>query len=306
MPTIPTSTHAYFERATRDFKSLRAEAEKLQTQIDSGERLTRSSDDPVAASRLRALSRLQQFADVDKANAGRVTADLSLADKALQDIATAVTRAQELATQAANETLTSDQRQAIAAELDQIHAQLFSLSNTNDTGGHALFGGETDGPAYTLDAGGNAVYVGTGSAAELPLGDGQTVTRSITGPQFLNFTNSAGNPTDLMATVKALSDALKGGPDPTGSARTAIADLGSGLDTFTTSQAVIGTRLAWVETTDNRRVDLAELRSSEEADIGGTDLSLAIVKLQETTLVLQASQASFTQLSNLSLLDKLR
>lgn len=306
MPIVSTSTGAFFERARADMKGLRSQAETIQAQLSSGNKLNRSSDDPVAASRLRALSRLEALTSIDTSNAQRASADLTLADAAMSQMGDALIRVQELASQAANGTITADQRSAIATELDQIGANLLSLSNARDSTGHALFGGESAGDAYQLDAAGNAIYVGTAATGTLPLGDGQSVTRSMTGPEFLNFTDAQGNATDLMATVKALSDALKGGvADPAGAARDALGTLASGLDTLTTGQTVVGTRMAWIELTGERRMDLSEMRATEEADLGATDMASSIARLQETLLVLEASQSSFSKLSGLNLFDQL-
>ena len=51
MTMISTSTSAFFERSTQGIGTLRARAEELQTQLSKGQKLSRSSDDPVAASR---------------------------------------------------------------------------------------------------------------------------------------------------------------------------------------------------------------------------------------------------------------
>lgn len=306
MPILSTSTSAFYERARSDMKTLRSQAETMQSQLSSGQRLTRSSDNPVAASRLRALSRLETLSQIDTANASRASADLSLADAALNDMADALIRAQELATSAASATLTDTQRKAIGEELTQLNATLLSLANARDSSGHALFGGETGGDAYSLDASGNAVYVGTIGTGTLPLGEGQNVARSMTGPQALSFTDANGSQTDIMAVIKTLADALSSASaDPAGAAKDALTGLQSGLDTLTTAQTVVGTRLAWIDLTDQRRIDLQELRGSEEAEIGDTDLALTIATLQETMTVLEASQASFTRLASLSLFSQL-
>jgi flagellar hook-associated protein 3 FlgL len=306
MTTISTSTGAFFDKSRTDMKSLRSQAESLQSQLSSSSRLDRSSDNPVAASRLRSLSRQETLSQIDTANASRANADLTLADSAMSDMADAIIRAQELATQAASSTLTGEQRSAIGTELEQINQNLLALSNARDSSGHALFGGETSGDAYKLDASGKATYVGTGAPEELPLGEGQSVTRSMTGPQFLSFTGKNGSATDVMATVKALSDALKTGSATGAAASDALADLQTGLDTLSTGQTVVGTRLAWIELTGERRTDLSQLRSTEQADIGGTDIASTMARLQETLTVLEASQASFSKLAGLSLFDQLR
>lgn len=306
MTIVSTSTSAFYERARSDMTSLRIQGERLQAQVGGQTRLTKSSDDPVAASRLRNLARANTLSQIDNTNANRASADLSLADSAMSDITNAIAQAKVLATQAATGTVSADQRAAIGKELAMLHSTIIGLINTRDSNGHALFGGEGAMNAYTLNASGNAVYSGTASSGELPLGDGQSVTRSMTGQEFLNFT-VAGQPTDLMITIKTLSDALQSGVgDPAGAAGNALEAFSAGLDKATTAQTVIGTRLAWIELTTERRTTMNEARASEQADIGGVDFASSVAKLQELMVVLQASQATFTKMAQLSLFNQLR
>jgi flagellar hook-associated protein 3 FlgL len=51
---------------------------------------------------------------------------------------------------------------------------------------------------------------------------------------------------------------------------------------------------------------MAELRTTEQSEIGGADLTESIARLQNTMLVLEASQTSFAKLANLSLMSQLR
>ncbi|MEQ1498618.1 MAG: flagellar biosynthesis protein FlgL [Novosphingobium sp.] len=299
------STSAFYDRSNQSLSALRARADALQASIGSGQRLTRSSDDPVAASRLRTLLRSDSVAAIDTSVAARASSDLTLTDNALSFVAGSVIRVQELATQAANGVLSPGQRAGIATELDQIRDELVRLANTQDSAGHALFGGDTPGAAYIVAAGVPG-YVGTASASDLPLGDGQSVTRGLTGPEIFNFTGPAGA-TDLFAAVKSLSDALKGAvADPAQAARDALGVLDAGLENITTQQTVVGARLNWIDLNTERRIQTGQLRAEEEASVGGTDLSLAVSQLQQTMTVLEASQASFARLASLSLFDVLR
>lgn len=305
MSFFSTSTSAFYERSRLDMTSLRGQAEQIQAQISTGQRLTASSDDPVAASRLRSLARLEKLAGIDTAAADRATGDLGLVDGALSQFADYIVRAQELTTQAASGTLTAQQRAGIGVELAQIHGNLVNLANMRDSAGHALFGGESTGAAYQLDGAGNAVYIGTGSAGELALGDGQTISRSLTGPEFLNF-SVGGTPTDLMAVMKSLADALQaGGAGAAAAANSALTALNTGLDTVTTAQTIVGSRLNWIDLTTERHLEMSEQRAAEETDIGSTDVAVAFTRLQELSTVLQASQASFAKLSGLSLFNVL-
>ena len=78
-----------------------------------------------------------------------------------------------------------------------------------------------------------------------------------------------------------------------------------GLDTLTTGQTVVGTRLAWIDVTNTRRVSQSELRTNEESNLGATDIASTVAQLQQTMTVLEASQASFSKLANLSLFNNL-
>ncbi len=296
------STSAFYDRSTRDLSSLRTRAEGLQTALSTGQRLLKPSDDPVGAAQLRSLMRADHFSAIDQTTAARAASDLTLTDSALSNFASYVIRAQELTTQAASGTLTAAQRSGIATELTEMAGELVRLANSRDSSGHALFGGQTAGNAYSLTAAGALQYDGTATATELPLGDGQTVTKGVTGPEFLNFSG-----TNLHAVIKGLADALSGGaPDPAQAARDALGQLDAGLDSITTAQTVVGARLNWIDLVGERRTQQGELRASEEAEVGGAELASTVTQLQQVMTVLEASQASFAKLASLSLFDLLR
>lgn len=301
MTSISTSTAAFYDRAKNDIGTIRKRAEALQQQLGSGDKLERSSDDPVAASRLRMLARTDKLSNIDESNAGRASADLTLADSALSTFADYITRAKVLANNAANGTLTDAQRAGIGYEIEQIFGNLINLANSRDSNGHALFGGESSGDAYQLDGTGKPQYIGTASAGDLALGDGQSISRGLTGPQILGTA-----PNDILTKIQKLAADLQTGVgDRQKMANDGITMLEGSLDQITTSQTLVGSRLNWIDLTTERRTNLGELRADEQTRIGATDLPSTIAELQQTMTVLEASQASFTKLSSLSLFSML-
>ena len=305
MTSISSSTSAFYDAAIANMASLSAEAAKLQGQVSTGQRLSSGADDPLAASQLRALARSDALAGADSTAADAAKNDLTQADDTLSSVAGVVTRIQQLATQAATATLTDPQRAAIGKEVAALHDNLVSLANTRDSAGNALFGGATSGAAYTLDAAGNATYAGSGSAGNLTLGPGLTVTRSLTGPEFLNFT-SGGKAGDLLALTKALGDALQAPAGGQSAAQAALYPLNAATGSITTAQAVIGARLSWLDTTSTIQTQLSQQRSDVQGSIGGADAATAISRLQQTMTALQASQASFAKLASLNLFDLIK
>lgn len=302
---INLSTGAFYERSARQIGGLRAQAESLQQQIGTGERLERSSDDPVAAARLRMLSRQERIATVDTRNSQLAQADLSLTDQTLGSVADLVIRVRELAVQAGGAALSEDQRKTIGVEIASLRESLIVLSNSRNVAGQALFGGQSAGAAY-VDGPGGVQFAGTNSVTPLEIGEGQTVEPAITGPEIFEFAGANG-PTDLFAVLGGLAAALTAGGQSAMEAGTAaLADLDAGLEKVTTAQTVVGSRLNWIELMDERRVNNAELMADERVDVGGADIAVTMSRLQETLTVLEASQASFVRLANLSLFSMIR
>ena len=298
-------TQAFYDRSLADMASLRARAGSLQQSLGTGQKITRSSDDPVAASQLRLLSRSEALSNIDLKNANAAEADLVLADEALSSMSGYVIRATELATQAANAALAPSQRMAIGKEITEIRSALLDLANSRDSAGHSLFGGQSSGKAYTLDAAGQALYVGTEAKSPIPIGEGLTVEPALTGPDFIASAQSNG--TDLFATLSTLATTLQSGAAGAADvARTSITGLRAGLDALTTGQTIIGSRLGWIDVTNELRISQSERAAVEQAELGGTDIAEAVTRLQQITTALEASQAGFARLSKLSLFDVIR
>ena len=302
---INLSTGAFYERATRQIGSLRERANDLQNQIGSGERLSRSSDDPVASARLRTLARRDRLAEVDQRNSDRAMDDLQLTDEALGSLAQVTARAKELSMQAANGSLGAEQRQLLRAEIDGLRESMLLIANSRNSVGQALFGGQAPGLAYQ-DSGAGMTYVGTATAESVAIGDGQSVTRAMTGPEVFGL-DLAGTPSDMFAVLGALSLALQDPlADHTVAGQLAMGGIDAGLEKVATAQTIIGARMGWIEIIDDRRVKTGELVADERASSGGADLATTMTRLQEVLSVLEASQASFVRLANLSLFDQLR
>ncbi len=303
---IGNSTRAFYERGLQSMTRNRGDVEKLQQQLATGNRLERSSDDPIAASRLRSLSRMERLGEVNELKTGRASADLSLADVALQDVSDLLVRVQELTVQAGSESLGDEQRKSIGIEVNEIYKQLVSVANSKDMGGHALFGGEATTDAYALDGAGNPLYIGNGTAGRLDLGDGQIVDRSLTGPQVFDY-DVGGTPMNILQVVKDLAVALAGGAaDSAAAARDALPALSAGLENVTSNQTVLGARLVWIDFVTARHEELGEQRAEEQKNVGSADIAETVTKLQETLTVLEASQASFAKVQSLSLFNHIR
>lgn len=300
MLIVPSNPARVFHAASLGQQAaLRGEAEALQRQIGTGERLERSSDDPAAAARLRALARADRLAGVEAGNAARAREELGTASPRMDEMASGLIRARELAVQAANGATSPEGRAAIAQEIGAIRENLFALANSVSATGEPLFAGEGQGPAYSRANDGTISYTGTGEAGELEIGPGIAVQRGMAGPSFLSFTDGGG-----VSDVFALLGSLEMGVDA-GTARGALPAFDAALEALGRGQTVVGTRLTWTETVEAIASQTGEARAVEASQAGGADLAASISRLQHIMTTLEASQASYARLASLSLFDQI-
>ena len=306
MSFVSNSTGAFYERSLNQLSDLRGSLEGLQNQISTGVRISRGSEDPAAASRLRTLARTERLSEVQEDIADKLARDLEEASDTITGVANLLSRARELAILAANDPTGESGRDAIAAELVELEEELFDRANARTLTGEPQFAGTAAGPAFVRAPDGTVSYNGNTDIATVPIAPGTELERGLTGDQIFQF-DVGGTPTSAFAVLGALSAALQpGSPDPAAAARAAIDGLDAAIDTTTRSQTVIGTRRAWVEVVQDNQAERALTVAEQQSDLGDTDLGEAVARLQQTLAALEASQLSFTRVANLTLFNALR
>ncbi len=152
-----------------------------QQQVATGLRVTKPSDDPLAATRIQGLeasvSRLEQF----QRNAGLLRNRLGLEESVLAQAGNIVQRARELAILGNNATQSNATRQSIAVELRQGLAQLIDIANSQDSAGRYLFAGFQEQTQPFVASSGGATYFGDQGQRHLQVGDTRTIADTDSG-----------------------------------------------------------------------------------------------------------------------------
>ena len=306
MGFVTNSTGSFFNRSLAQMGDLRSGIERTRSQIATGKRIERGSDDPAAAAQLRSVARRETLIRVEGDNAARLGQDLAAASTEIAAVTALFQRARELAVQAANTPTGADGRQAIAFELEQLREELFTRANGTTLTGEPLFAGQSSDPAFTRDALGNVTYVGTPTSGAVPVAPGTAIERGLPGSEVFEFT-VGGTPTSAFAVLGGLVTALQGGaPDPVAAANAAIEGLDAALDTAGRAQTIFGTRMAWVEQVQNQQADRGVALAERRSRVGDADIADAVVRLQQSLTALEASQAAFARVSSLTLFNALR
>lgn len=306
MSSITHSTGSFFNRSLAQMADLREGIERTRTQIATGRKFERGSQDPAGAAVLRSVARRQALTEVEGDNAARLGQDLGAAATEVEAVTALLQRARELAVQAANTPTGVDGRQAIAFELEQLRQELLTRANGASLTGEPLFAGQSSGLAFARDAAGNVTYIGTPESGAVPVAPGTAIERGLPGNAVFEF-DLDGAPSSVFAVLGGLVAALQGAvADPVAAAGGALEGIDAALDTASRATAILGTRMAWVEQVEaqqaDRKIALAERRSR----VGDTDIADAIVRLQQSLTALEATQSAFARVSSLTLFDALR
>ncbi len=189
----------------------------LQEQLSSGQRLVTAKDDPVAAGTAvgldRAVAQLAQFGS----NANNVQNRLGLQENALSQAGDLMTRVSELTIEANNASLTTDDRKAIASELQAIREQMLAMANSTDGNGRYLFGGTVDGTAPFSQSGGSVVYNGDQTQRQVEVAADTFVSDTLPGSEIFMRIRTGDGTLDAHASTANTGTALllDFGRDPT-------------------------------------------------------------------------------------------
>jgi flagellar hook-associated protein 3 len=168
-------------------KNLNSNIQRLldtQTQLSSGKRLTKPSDDPVGtASAMRLHTQINETVQFGR-NIGSGETQLNLSDAAFDDMSDLIMRAQELAIGQANTTADANTRQAVAQEIEGILNQFVDILNTK-VGNRYIFGGHESLDAPFTQSSSGVEYTGDSGEMNIEIESGTVLNVNIPGSLLL-------------------------------------------------------------------------------------------------------------------------
>jgi flagellar hook-associated protein 3 FlgL len=281
-----------------------------QAQLSSGKNVLRPSDAPeeaVGIQRLKSvIARQESFEQAIQTTENRLKTE----ETALDGVSALLTRLKELAIQASNDTYGPKDREIIAVEMQGLQEDLLSFANTRDANGAFLFSGSrVFTPPFARQPDGEVIYQGDETINLVEVGDQRQLRGNRTGTQVFDRvvrTNPDGTQfgvsffqsvQDLVSAVRT-SDRLN--------INRGIAELTNLSDSVSLSIARVGSDMNVVS---GQRAVLEETKLQLQTVLSNAedlDYTEAVTKMQKQMLALEASQASFAQISRLSLFDYIR
>ncbi len=162
-------------------QSHQAKLQQTETQLASGKRILKPSDDPSGAAKVLDLTSTIDVIDQFSRNVSAAESSLALEENVIGSANNSLQRIRELAVQGNNATLTNEARSSISQEIYQRLDELTALANTRDARGEYIFGGNrVDAPPFVNTAG-VVSYQGDQGQRFVQIGEGTQVAVRDTG-----------------------------------------------------------------------------------------------------------------------------
>jgi flagellar hook-associated protein 3 FlgL len=277
-----------------DLRRVQERLASAQSQVSSGKRIEKPSDDPLGAERAMRLNDQLESTSAYRTAVDESRSWLDATDTALGSLGDIVQRARELTLQAANGATTPAGRQSIKLEIDQLAEQAKTALNGAFDGRHLFSGTATDTAPYstaTADA-----YQGDSAAVVRQIGPGVSVQVNVTGDDVLS---------GLLPTLRTLSAHLQAN-DVASLQTTDLKALDTGFDTLTAKRAQVGAITNRVDAAGQRLDDVFDVTTAFLSKTQDADLPKALTDLSAQQNALQAALRGGATLIQQSLMDFLR
>jgi len=270
-----------YSQVQRNLAGLRSRHATLSNQIATGRQVLAPSDDPVAAAKLMRINaraaRTQDYRDTIAA----ARADISLSENTLAEASGLMVRAHEIAVQGGNDTLSAQDRAALATEVESLQKQLLVTANARGQRGY-LFSGSQVTTAALSSAG---AYQGDDSDHEIEISPGVRTRTNVTGADA--FTAAGG--TDAFATLENLRQALLS--NSASQISGTLGDIESSRSQIVRVQSEAGLIMNRLDTADEALGATALELSRQDSVLGDVDPFSAISELTQLSTTLEQSIA---------------
>ncbi len=270
-------------------------------QLATGQRVVLPSDDPAAAAaNLRSLA---ESANVDRytQNGDAVLSQAQMADSALSNVVSELNKAITLGTQGADGSITSENRTAIATQVQSVLSEVVAQANTT-LNGVSLFAG-TSGAAQAFASDTTSPtgysYQGNSGVNTAAVGDNLQLDINVPGDQV--FTNPNG---DVLGSISQLISALGSGTtDDIGAAVTAVR---SALNNVSQQRVLYAGVVNQINAQESYLSQETISLTSQQQSLTGVDITVAISNLTQAQIAHSTILAAAAKVLPTSLLDYLK
>lgn len=276
--------------ADQELPNIRRDISQLREQISSGKRINRPSDGPNDYSMAEEMGRLDNKIDRRLSSVETARSFVDRTQQELDGLGDLFAQAQEKGVQAANDTVSDKDREAIAQELRSIKDAVVGRLNARHSGEYLFAGNRTQTKPFNDDGTINGTSADLSGERTRPITQGQTLTTNVPGSELHQYDTGPGGGTK---TIPGALDGLISAVDPNDNSTN---DIQANLDEVIEARDHVFSKAAEAGTIGNRlsvareQLEAAQLDVRErQSDVEDTDIAQAASKLQQKQTQLQAA-----------------
>ena len=291
------STAQYYKTNADQLQARQNKVAEVQAKLGSGKQLLHPSENPTKADLISRLESGKERQAVYSKNVDAAQTRLTSEEAVLTSMTRIMQRITELTVQGGNDTLAAEDRAVIGAEVKALRDELLNLANTQDINGNYIFSGnKVQAPAFLENSSGVVTYNGDYGRLQINVSDVRRLSINTIGPELFSTADFAALD-DLVAKLNS---------DNGNGIRGSISKVEAISNKLTVSYGTMASRVAAIES-QRTIIEDTELRIDElllrEDDL---DYAAAVTELTQESVALQALQASFAKLSQLTLFNFIR
>ena len=289
------SENMYFRSMMQGVQKAEERLYKVERRAQTGLKVEKPSDDPSAAARGNLIKRNIARVEAMEKVADRAAIMTSAAESALSDGQNIISRARELAIAASSQdTISSDERETLAVEIDALNSELVSIANREVAGVYLFAGFKSDAPPYNNDLSDEDAfgsYSGDDNRRSVEVAPNVEVDMNISGNDAFRLIDAnTGDPeddTNIFNVLKGLSDDLRA--NNVSSVHARIDELDDSHNKLARAQLEIGLNYASLLNAEPVRDTLMENFAEARSKLLEVDLTESYSDLMQARMALQSA-----------------
>ena len=277
---------------------------EIQNQLTTGKRLSKISDAPQDGARALTIQASIDQGNQYLRNIDAASSWLSATDTALANVSQALLRAQELAVEGANDTLSAADRQAMASEVDALIGQMVQVGNSTYADSYLFAGAATTSAPFAY-TGGVVTYTNSD-----PVSATAALTREISTSMRIQVNTIGHDPTTgaalfdrVFAALTSFRQALQA--NNTAAIKAVIPQLQDAENQLLQERASVGAKLNQVNAMRDQLTSTQLRLQQFQSTLVDADMVQAATDYAQADIVRRASMAAAARTLPPSLFDYL-
>ncbi len=299
------SNQQLFDQAVDQMTRQQTKIADLQAKIGEGKQLINPSDNAGKAAVIQRLNTAYSRQEVYEATLDSLSNRLDIEESTILSSTDILQRIKELAVLSNDGSSGAFDQSAISTEVASLREQLLIQANQQDINGNYIFSGSNvKSPAFTADNSGTLSYTGNQQRIAVDISEYRHLDVNRPGSDVFTSVDRQGTSTGFFQVIDDFVFALDSGNSA--AIEQALSEIGTLADNMAGAITNIGSRMGIVE---SHRDTLAEVKFRYETLLSAEeslDYTVAITELSAEILSLEAAQASFAKISQLSLFNYIK